>query len=969
VSVITSGAGRLLLAASTSVALAAGGAAALTPAAATSATSPSAGRFHVPAKYKPTTKAPASGRYIVVLTDQPEAAYDGHVPGYPATRPAPGKKFASGADAARYRGYLEQRQNDVLSRIGSPQKIYSYTAALNGFTVNLSGAQAARLRSMPGVFSVDRDKLVKLDTTSSPRFLGLSGKHGVWAQHGGPANAGKNMVIGDIDTGIWPENPSFAGAPRVPDVRGFHGVCQRGERWLRTTCNSKIISARYFVKGFGANNIARAEFLSPRDGAGHGSHTASTAAGDHGVPVHIEGQYFGKASGMAPAAHLAVYKVCWEAKDPANTGCFDSDSVTAINQAVKDGVDAINFSISGSQDSYAEPVELAFLGAASAGIFVSTSAGNSGPTRSTVAHPSPWEATVAASTHHLFSGKVVLGNGKSYSGAMISNQAVSMRRIVLSTDARKPGAKRTPARLCRIGTLARAKVAHRIVVCDRGVTDRVSKSRAVRHAGGAGMVLVNTSPNSLDADFHSVPTVHLDDVKGAKVKQYVQNEGRHARAALNPHAKPYEAIPMIAGFSSRGPSLAADGDLLKPDLTAPGVSVIAAVAPPSNSGRRWDIYSGTSMAAPHITGLAAFIKHLRPEWSPAIIKSAMMTTAYNLKGNHSPFLQGAGHVNPRRFLDPGLAYNAGYAPWQNLLRGARRPSNINQASIAVAGLAGKEHVNRWVTNVSNRTETYKAVVHGVKGVNVDVRPSTITVAPGRMKEFRVYFTAQADAQFKKYATGSLVWKGSRGHRVRSPLAVQPVAVSAPDEVLIAANTTSGAKTITGKAGFTGNLDLAVTGLAGAIPKQGSVAQGKQTVVDTMTFAPGTAVARFDLNATDDTDDLDLYLLVNGQIAAASATTSADEQITIPRPPAGVTVQVLVDGFADHDSGGIPFTYTGWQVPSGPQGNLTVSPDPVPVTLGKPFSYTASWTGLNLAQRYFGYVAYQGRHARTYITVN
>lgn len=962
------------MAALATTALTAGGVSALTPASATSASHPMLGKLHVPAKYRPTTKLPPAGRYVVVLADQPETAYDGHVAGYPATRPAQGKTFRSSSQAAhRYRGYLESRQNQVLSRIGSPKKLYSYTAALNGFTANLSGTQALKLRSMPGVLSVQRDTLQKIETTDSPKFLGLAGKHGVWAQHGGPAKAGKGIVVGDIDTGVWPENPSFAGKARVPSVKGFDGACQAGDRWQHTTCNSKIISARYFVKGFGVSNLSPAEYLSPRDGAGHGSHTASTAAGNHGVPVHIEGQYFGKASGMAPAAYLAIYKACWEAADPTQTGCYTSDTVDAINKAVQDGVDVINYSISGSQDNYADPVELAFLGAAAGGIFVSASAGNSGPTPATVAHPSPWEATVAASTHHEFAGKVVLGNGKSYSGAMISDKGVSMRRIILSADAAKKNADPTAATLCGPDTLSTRKVSNRIVVCDRGTYDRIAKSAEVARAGGVGMVLVNTTPNSLDADFHSVPTVHLDDVKGAKVKAYVQAQGKKARAALNPNAKPYAPIPEIAEFSSRGPSLAGDGDILKPDISAPGVSVIAAVAPPFNSGHRWDIYSGTSMAAPHITGLAAFIKHLRPDWTPAEIKSAMMTTAYNLKGYHSPFAEGAGNVNPRRFLDPGLVYNSGFSAWINMLQGKRRPSNVNEPSIAIGSLAGTEHVARMVTNVSSKRETYKATVQGVKGVNVNVSPSTITVGPGRVKKFTVNFTATNNARFKKYATGHLVWKGSRGHTVRSPLAIRPVAVSVPGEAAVPSNTSSGQKRIVGKAGFTGQLNLAVTGLQGATPQQVSVNQGQQVTVETVTFQPGTKVARFDLNATDNTDDLDLYLEINGQPVAASATSSADEQITISKPPAGLAVDVVVDGFADHNGGGIPFTYTNWQVPKGSQGNLTVTPQSQQVTVGQRFHYLAKWSGLDVSKRYFGYVSYsrgaQSLHQRTYITVN
>ncbi len=222
-------------------------------------------------------KAPKSGVYNVVLADQPETVYDGHVPGYPATRAAQGDSFEDDADAARYRGYLEARQDTFLARIRASEPLYRYTTALNGFSVKLSGTQATQLRSMPGVLSVQADRAEKLETVDSPKFLGLSGPRGVWARNGGTEKAGKNIVVGIVDTGLWPENPSFAGDPQVPDVRGFDGICQEGQRWDRTICNSKVISARYFVKGIGVQNLSEDEFVSPRDGNGHGSHTASTA--------------------------------------------------------------------------------------------------------------------------------------------------------------------------------------------------------------------------------------------------------------------------------------------------------------------------------------------------------------------------------------------------------------------------------------------------------------------------------------------------------------------------------------------------------------------------------------------------------------------------------------------------------------------------------------------------------------------
>ena len=913
-------------------------------------------------------KVSKSGVYNVVLTDQPETAYNGHLAGYPATRPAQGDSFENDADAARYRGYLEAKQDVVMARVGAGNPLYRYTTTLNGFAVKLSDSQATQLRSMPGVLTVAPDEVRKLETVDSPKFLGLSGRKGVWARTGGTDKAGKNVVVGIVDTGIWPENKSFAGADRVPDVRGFEGICEEGERWDRSTCNSKIISARYFDKGIGRSNISEDDFLSPRDGNGHGSHTGSTAAGNNGVRMRVDGIDLGMGSGMAPAAHIAVYKVCWTATDPDNSGCYTSDTVGAIDKAVQDGVDVINYSISGTREDFADPVELAFLGAAAGGVFVAASAGNSGPTPSTVAHPSPWIATVAASTHHLFQGSVTLGNGETYVGAMISEEAVGKRRIILSSDAGKPNADPDEVALCYPGRLDPAKVEDRIVVCDRGVIARVDKSAAVKKAGGVGMVLVNTTPGSLDADFHAVPTVHLDDSDGAEVKQYVEAQGRKARASISPDGRDNTPVPQIAGFSSRGPLQAGDGDILKPDLSAPGVDVVAAVAPPFNSGRKWDSYSGTSMSSPHVAGLGAFITHLRPDWTPAMIKSAMMTTAYDLKRQNSPFVQGAGHVDPRRFLDPGLVYDNGFPQWLNLLQGERKASNINMASIAIGELTGSERVARKVTSVADKPETYTAVVRGMKGVAVDVKPARLRVAPGRVKGFEVNFTATNAAEFKKYATGHLVWKGNKGHVVRTPLAVRPVAVSAPDDVVIPANTTEGQKVIRGKSGFTGALDLAVVGLEGATPVEGSVDQGEFQYIESVTVPARTAVARFDLNAEDDADDLDLYVAIGNTIVAFSATGAADEQVTLNRPEAA-TYDVYVVGFADSSGGGSEYTHTGWAVPNRDQGNLTVSPDPVQVTQGERFRYTASYDNLAINQRWFGYVKYVGLGDRTYITVN
>ncbi len=281
-------------------------------------------------------KKSGPGKYIVVLGGLPETAYDGRVAGFAATRALPGRQFdANRTVVRRYRGYLRAQQNAVLDRIGNPQIYYRFTTALNGFAGQLTAAQVGALRRMPGVLSVQPDKLIHTDTVETPAFLGLSGPHGVWAQHGGPKKAGDNLVVGVIDSGIWPENPSFAGHRPVGPVPGFLGRCETGERWTKKDCNSKVVSARYFVKGFGAGNIEKFEYLSPRDANGHGSHTASTAAGNHGVKVTIEGQSFGRASGMAPGARIAVYKALWSQPDGTASGAI-SDLAAAINSAVRE---------------------------------------------------------------------------------------------------------------------------------------------------------------------------------------------------------------------------------------------------------------------------------------------------------------------------------------------------------------------------------------------------------------------------------------------------------------------------------------------------------------------------------------------------------------------------------------------------------------------------------------------------------
>ncbi|HEX7374283.1 MAG TPA: S8 family peptidase, partial [Steroidobacteraceae bacterium] len=452
-------------------------------------------------------KQHANNLYIVRMAELPVVAYEGTINGYQATKPAKGKKIdPDSPQVQRYKGYLDSRHDAALAGVGGGKKAYDYGYAFNGFAAELSADQADKLRATRGVVSVVKDEVLQPDTATTPAFLGLSGNDGFWATTG---DKGEDVIIGMVDSGAWPEHPSFSdrtgsngndsqdGKLDYQQIPGWHGKCTPGVAFNASNCNQKLIGARYYNSGWGGNagidDLFPFEFNSPRDWAGHGTHTASTAGGNEGVTITGPAAPFGKANGIAPRARIAVYKVCW-ADQPTGGGCFGSDSVAAIDQAVADGVDVINFSISGTSTNFLDPVEVAFLYAANAGVFVAASAGNSGPATSTVAHPSPWLTTVAAGTHNRNGiGSATLGNGVTVTGASFAS-AVGPAPLIHSIVAGVAGADALTLARCYGAAdggvrLDPAKVAGKIVVCERGGNALVNKSAAVLNAGGVGMIL------------------------------------------------------------------------------------------------------------------------------------------------------------------------------------------------------------------------------------------------------------------------------------------------------------------------------------------------------------------------------------------------------------------------------------------------------------------------------------------------
>ncbi|MDR7272912.1 hypothetical protein J2X20_005597 [Pelomonas saccharophila] len=978
--------------------------------------------------------------YIVQLKDEPAASYQGTVSGYAATQPAAGEPFRFGSAAVQaYVGYLSQQQSNVISLVGNAPILATYKTVFNGFAARLTDDEARTLAANSQVVGLWQDEARQLDTISTSKFLGLTAPGGLWSQMaGGSAVKGENLVVGIVDGGIWPENPAFFdrvdanGVPSnnpadaqvyAPAPATFTGTCVPGPGIDPAKhCNNKLVGIRHFNAGFNASGqvLHWTDFPSSgRDSVsgatghgGHGDHTASTAAGNSGPSAIVNGIALGQASGMAPRARVAAYKVCWTYVNAAATdgtgsqnSCYTTDSVAAIDQAVADGVNVINYSISGSQTSVNDPVEQAFYRAARAGVFVAASAGNSGP-GTAVAHISPWLTTVAASTHdRAFSGDVTLGNAAKYTGASLNNLATLIGKpIVRAEDAGIAGASAN-LNLCFSNPLELdpAKVAGKIVVCTRGTNARVDKSLAVLNAGGVGMVMMDNGAG-LVAEAHSVPTVHVTSADGAAIKTYAQTAG--ATADISQFYIGTTAAPIMANFSSRGPNQG-DSNVLKPDLTAPGVDIIAQVTPDLTQAQRdavaagtlvpgpaWASYQGTSMSSPHVAGLALLLKQAHPTWGPGAIKSALMTTAYttlndNLTGLSNgllPWSQGAGHVQPNKATDPGLVYNSGSNDWIKYQCKVNKPavqpqsdcttigtlsetSDLNLPSMTAGTVIGSVTFPRTVTNVGSSSATYTATA-SVPGFTTVVTPSSLTLAPGASASFTVKLTATTAVE-GAWNYGQLVWSdGAGGHSVRSPIQAKVgKPITAPADVT--GTTLSGTRLMTVRTGFNGRMGVKQGGLKEVTmsapvtlaPKATSSATLKalcQAGADTanvkvysFNVPAGAMVARFglrdaDVGAAGDDNDM-LLLYPNGTTSVYSGNDGSNETVQVLNPTAG-TYKVCVVAYG----GGAAMTHSlsSWIVSPNEGAGLKVVV-PSQVYAGSTASVGLTWSGLATGKRYLG----------------
>ncbi|KAH7387138.1 hypothetical protein KP509_16G007400 [Ceratopteris richardii] len=704
--------------------------------------------------------------------------------------------------------------------------LYTYQTVFHGFSAKLTPAQSSSLLLRPGFVLAVQDKVLQLHTTHTPVFLHLTPSDGVLPSSG----YGHDVIVGVIDTGIWPERPSFNDG-RFDEVPSrWKGECEEGTDFNSSFCNKKFIGARYFYKGYEAAKgpmDESAESKSPRDTEGHGTHTSSTAVGDFVANVSLFGYASGDARGMAMDARLAVYKVCWE------PGCYDSDILAAFDSAVADGVDIISLSVGGDiVPLYKDSIALGSYGAMEQGVLVSCSAGNSGPSAGSVRNVAPWVLTVAASSiDRTFPAPIVLGDGSSYEGISLYGgmsfwEEGEQLPLVYAGDAALNGSE--SAYLCETDTLDPGLVQGKLVLCERGSNARVAKGYVVKAAGGMGMILANTfeSGAELIADSHLIPAALVSFEDGVAIKKYISSYTSNATASMEFKGTKLGVTPAptMAAFSSRGPNLLPP-EILKPDITAPGLNILAAytgkVGPTGLDGDDrlvdFSIMSGTSMSCPHVSGLAALLKAVYPGWSPAAIKSALMTTSSILDNTGEsikdlfdgeaadPFAYGAGHVNPTAALDPGLVYDLSVQDYVNFLcslgykdaylqiftKGKYECTNelfrardLNYPSFALVFNKDEENVTvtRSVTNVGDANATYTVQVVAPAGMNITVEPEVLEFnEENSILNYKVKFQISLDAQLQslagiirtastEHAFGSLTWTDGV-HKVRSPIAI------------------------------------------------------------------------------------------------------------------------------------------------------------------------------------------------------
>ncbi len=965
-----------------------------------------------------------------------------------------------------YARQLVDEQEKVLGKAGSgAQKIYSYQFGLNGFAARMSAAQAHKLENLPEVLNIWEDEIRPLATRYSPTFLGLFDSDGGLRSTKGLD--GDGVIIGIIDSGVAPEHPALsdtreADRPRVcrsswaettllgqwlcrrfrrlPDTLVFeepeswNGACETGEQFVETDCNNKLIGARWFIDGaLETGPIDQNEIRSARDVDGHGTHTATTAAGNR-TNASIFGTLIGGIEGIAPKARVAVYKACWLRPGDTRASCNTSDLASAIDTAVADGVDIISYSIGSSLKRIAAPDDIALMAATKAGVLSVVAAGNEGPNLGTIGSPAggPWVITAAASsrdgqssvealqinTPASLAGKYATREAN-FTPSLQDNDPIEGPLILVddNDDSLPDGSAGTLSDACQ-ALVNGDEVNGNIALIQR--TGCLFEDM-VKNAADAGAIAVVVYNNAGDPIvMHG--TEGLSDIPALMIGQADANlilaeldAGNEVTTVLDKSflLTTDDTGNVMASFSARGPAPVAD--ILKPDVTAPGINILAGFTPDAAnaaSGENFAFLSGTSMSTPHVAGAAALILQAHPTWTPSAIKSALMTTArQDIKasaglGDASPFDFGAGHIAPNSAFDPGLVYVVSDDEFDAFACGIASPAisstrcdeltsagvsfdaaDLNQASLAISELTIQQTVQRRVTNVRDEADTYTVSVSAPPGMNIDVSPPSLALGPGESAVFEVTLT-YVSGPLDLWRFGALTWS-STDRDVYSPIAVRPTSIIAPEEVTTFGG--SGTASFDVEFGYSGgyspgvhglNLPLILDGFVDNDPTKTFSFRTTNGVTQHIISVPADQLyLRFSLfdALTDGDDDLDMYVYYCGADGSScskigeSGEPTSEEQFNVFRPAAGLYA-VLVHGFeTDEVSGGTGSNYQllGWAIGvNDDKGNMSAS-GPAFVAAGATEAVTIDWAGLISNTIYLGGISHntpQGISGLTIITI-